>query len=118
MREAEAHLANWAQKHKFLAKCERGYDGESAGFISGGVSSIDAFDEMCEDMDLQTAHTVDQIINGVAPDYKSSLKPIHAAAILFYYSIVKVYSFRDPVDVIYPKAVEEFWQHGQKLGLS
>jgi hypothetical protein len=66
------HLENWceylkADNHKL------GYPTKSLMIASGGASGGDAFEIMCDDMDITNARAIDAIIDDLKPPYKTAI---------------------------------------------
>ena len=66
------HLRNW-QRWMRVTNLGLSYPSRSAGLESGGVSSADAFDLLCEDADEQAAVALNAIIDSLAPDETAAI---------------------------------------------
>lgn len=70
------YLENWRDYYKtndVAREMQLGYPKESLMLQSGGASSVDAFDEMCDAMEVQLAITFDALIDSLKFPHRDAI---------------------------------------------
>lgn len=96
--------ARWMRADKHAIRCMVGMPRRSAGFSTGGGSSVDAFDEMSDGNDIEILRKIDKCVNrldgqhwsavqahylGVEARHRGDPKAVLAAAIALLVPMVK-----------------------------
>lgn len=75
MQRLEWHLGNWADYMK--APTHRlGYPSQSMCIASGGESCVDAFEVMCEEVDMQSAQSIDAMIDSLKAPQRTAINHV------------------------------------------
>lgn len=110
--EADRVLCIWAEwKQRLPGVMTMGYPKRAAGFLSGGSTGEDAFEHLCEAVDIRVGTIADAIIDDL-----SRRSPRLGLAILNRY-IADVATMRgDPVALL-AEATTEFLAEGRRRGI-
>ena len=103
----EWHLGNWANWMKNSTN-KLYYPSKSSIFKSGGDSTIDVFEIMCEDSDMHCAKTLDALIDSLPSNQSCAIHHIWLHA---------VYKMRD-LEQSYDAAIEKLLILANKRGLT
>lgn len=105
-------LREWARwmrdDHSFIER-RLGYPARSAGFSTGGSGSADAFDIMCDDMDLASIRSIDRAVR--------ALDGQHYAALMNHY-INRVVRHRGDPEAILGESLEIIAVSAAKAGVA
>jgi len=77
------HLENWSAGHD-IDDTKLGWNKKSSVFSSGGGNSDEAFQIMCEQVDIQNAELMEVIINDLRKPYKDAIHHVWLKAKLFW----------------------------------
>jgi hypothetical protein len=67
------HLSNWSQWMKSSDTNRLGYPKKSLMIASGGGSSDDEFEAMCDEVDIQCAMAIDSIIDSITLPQRTAI---------------------------------------------
>ncbi len=71
----EWHLSNWSDYMK-QPRSKLGYPSKSLCIASGGGSSDDEFENMCDEVDTQCAQAMDSIIDSISKPQRTAINHI------------------------------------------
>lgn len=73
--------ARWAKRDKDVIVAMVGYPSRSAGFSTGGGSSVCAFDEMVDAEDLKTLRVIDRLIDAMTVQHRIAIENQYIARV-------------------------------------